>query len=89
MPHQSSYAEKDLLSSTSPHRSIWLFTSTEAAKAARSGVRRLKTNASAMMNDFVAKVARSIARKNSIKSRQLMRFSQQSHLPFATGQKQL
>lgn len=44
----------NVLSSTSPQRSIWLLTSTVAAKAACSTVRWLDTNARAMISDFEA-----------------------------------
>lgn len=53
--------EGDGLSSTSPHRSIWLRTSTREASLAWSTVKWPSTKASAMMNDLVEWTARSNA----------------------------
>jgi hypothetical protein len=51
-----------LLSSTSPHLSIWLSTSTREAEDASSTVIRFFTKANAIINDLVLWVTRSMAK---------------------------
>lgn len=76
----------NILSSTSPQRSIWLHTSTVAAKDACSAVRCLFTKARAITKDFVVYVARS----NACTDVQLVNMRSDeltSYLPFPSGQR--
>ena len=73
LKHTSRPRSEYLQSSTSPHCSIWLFTSACAACAASSAVIRLLTSASAMRKDFDVYVALSMAAYVSARRKSLKR----------------
>jgi hypothetical protein len=61
LKHTMACQGEHLLSSTSPHLSIWLFTSTVAAREACSTLKCFVTKARPIISDFDAYVARSRA----------------------------